>query len=136
MPKDLWLKARCADIARKAKHERHTNRKQRKALARLMNPKRIAQRFNSNSQLWFGKYKHVAICNIPRGYLFWLAGNLSKGKSSRIDGLVLFLRKYLNSHAANPPVERQKDDRRIMALVSSEPSPVIQTTAAELSIPF
>jgi uncharacterized protein (DUF3820 family) len=121
MPKDLWLKARNKDIARKSNHERHFNRKRSKALKRLKSPKRIASRFNSNSQLWFGKFKHVAICNIPRSYLFWLTDNLSKGKSSRIDGLVLFLRKYLNSYAADPPVERQKDDRRIMALVSSGP---------------
>jgi uncharacterized protein (DUF3820 family) len=45
--------------------------------------------------LWFGRYKDAEIREIPEDYLKWLVGNHQQGLSWRVDGLVLYLKRYL-----------------------------------------
>lgn len=62
----------------------------------------VASRFSQNSKLWFGKYEDVAIRDVSEDYLWWLLSWHEEGKFWRMDGLCLFLRRYLLKGARRP----------------------------------
>jgi uncharacterized protein (DUF3820 family) len=98
MPKDERKKAnRRAEYgpARpKSGGGRTPKRQRRKAFRESRKPEVIAARFSRHSVLWFGRHKDKAIRDVPRAYLAWLAGQ-PKGRSWRLEGLKLFLRRHL-----------------------------------------
>ena len=96
---------RLGDYAtRRAARDAGRRRKTRKDRAerhrrKMFTPEHIASRWSPESKLWFGRHKDWRIADVPRDYLEWLVASHEPEKFWRMDGLVLFLRRYLQHSA-------------------------------------
>jgi len=103
MPKDTWAPTKRQAAIKRARPPRQYHGKGlgKSAWNTIKDPARIATRYSPSSKLWFGRHKNTEISKIPQDYLAWLIRTTEPGKFWRMDGLVLFLRKYLaETHSA------------------------------------
>lgn len=101
MPKDEWKRAndraRYGEVRRIDPPKPSAARKRRasKRLKKVRDKYRISKRWSASSKLWFGMHRDKCISDVPVHYLRWLVTSTKPGEFWRMDGLVMFLKKYL-----------------------------------------
>jgi len=111
MPRDDWdkakIRAKFGPVRPKKKRGNGQATKLRKARRSLQRDLiAVSLCFSTSSKLWFGKYRDLKIGDVPREYLHWVVDSHVPNLYWRMDGLVLFLKRFLQTQ---PATAQQRD---------------------------